>query len=60
MVYCDSTIVLPLLTHWALAEGRRREPKRLYEQLPRFLELLEGAFAEQKEERRKEGAFAAD
>jgi deoxyhypusine synthase len=58
VVYCDSTIVLPLLTHYVLAAGVRRAPKRLYEQLPRFLELLVAGFAKTREERMSEGAFS--
>jgi deoxyhypusine synthase len=57
VVYTDSTIALPLLTHYALATGARRTPKRLYERLPDFMELLKQHFAEMKEERMAEGAF---
>jgi deoxyhypusine synthase len=57
VVYTDSTIALPLLTHYALAKGARRTPKRLYERLPEFMELLKEHFAEMKEERIAEGAF---
>ncbi|MFL6289402.1 MAG: homospermidine biosynthesis protein [Thermoanaerobaculia bacterium] len=57
VVYTDSTIALPLLTHYALARGARRTPKRLYERLPDFMELLKQHFAEMKEERIAEGAF---
>jgi len=57
VVYTDTTIALPLLTHYALARGARRTPKRLYERLPDFMELLKQHFAEMKEERIAEGAF---
>ncbi len=57
VVYCDSTIALPLLTQYILAKGIRREPKRLYERLPDFLRLLTDRFSEMKEERIREGAF---
>jgi deoxyhypusine synthase len=60
VVYCDSTIALPLLTHYALAAGVRRQPRRLYEQLPGLLDLLEAQFARQREERMAEGAFSVD
>jgi deoxyhypusine synthase len=60
VVYCDATVVLPLLTHYALAAGVRRTPRRLYEQLPRFLELLVEGFARQREERMREGTFSVD
>jgi len=58
VAYCDSTIALPLLTHYALAQGTRREPKRLYEKLPQFLELLKEKFGDMREERLREGAFS--
>jgi deoxyhypusine synthase len=57
VVYTDSTIALPLLTHYALAKGARRTPKRLYERLPELMELLKQHFAEMREERIAEGAF---
>lgn len=57
VAYCDSTIALPLLTHYVLAKGERREPKRLYEKLPQFMELLKEAFAEKREERIAEGTL---
>ena len=57
VVYTDSTIALPLLTHYALARAARRTPKRLYERLPDFMELLKQHFAGMKEERIAEGAF---
>jgi deoxyhypusine synthase len=59
VVYCDSTIALPLLAHYVLARGERRPPKRLYERLPQLLEMLKEAFAGKKEERLREGAFSA-
>jgi deoxyhypusine synthase len=58
VAYCDSTIALPLLTHYALARGARREPKRLYEKLPQFLELLKEKFGGMREERLREGGFS--
>src|SRR5215204_2772718 len=57
VVYVDSTIALPLLTHYVLAEGIRRQPRRLYEKLPEFLELLKQEFEGKKEERMQEGAL---
>jgi deoxyhypusine synthase len=38
--YLDSTIALPLLTHYALAEHKPRKLKRLYHQLPKFMDRL--------------------
>lgn len=58
VVYNDSTIVLPLLTAYILGKGVRREPKRLYEKLPEFMEKLTAQFAEKREERIAEGKFA--
>jgi deoxyhypusine synthase len=57
VVYNDSTIVLPLLTAYILGKGVRREPKRLYEKLPEFMEKLTAQFAEKREERIAEGKF---
>ncbi|NLX03772.1 MAG: deoxyhypusine synthase [Phycisphaerae bacterium] len=36
--YLDSTVALPMLTHYALARHDRRKPKRLYDRLPELLE----------------------
>jgi len=38
--YCDSTIALPLLTAYALAEHPPRKPKRLYERRDALMESL--------------------
>ncbi|HEX5760633.1 MAG TPA: deoxyhypusine synthase [Thermoanaerobaculia bacterium] len=57
VVYCDSTIALPLLTHYALARGARRPPKRLYERLPDLDTRLREAFDERKRERIEEGRY---
>lgn len=38
--YTDSTIALPLLTHYALATCRRRRLRRLYDQRPELLRRL--------------------
>src|SRR5881396_3316784 len=38
--YTDSTIALPLLTSYALARHKEREPKRLYERREEFMDLL--------------------
>jgi deoxyhypusine synthase len=57
VVYADSTIVLPLLAHSALATTPRRPPKRLYEQLPQHLSLLEQAFSTKRAERMAEAPF---
>lgn len=38
--YCDATIALPVLTHYALANHKKRKPKRLYERRGRYMEAL--------------------
>jgi deoxyhypusine synthase len=38
--YCDSTIALPILTAYALANRKPRKPKRLYERRDQLLENL--------------------
>jgi deoxyhypusine synthase len=48
--YLDSTIALPVLTHYALARAEKRTPKRLYDKLPAMLEDLKAAFAARGEE----------
>ncbi|MCH8156881.1 MAG: deoxyhypusine synthase family protein, partial [Nitrospinae bacterium] len=47
--YSDTTIVMPLLTAYLESCGIRREPKRLYNKVPKFLETLREAFMEQKD-----------
>jgi deoxyhypusine synthase len=38
--YVDSTVALPLLTHYALARHKPRKLKRLYHKLPALMELV--------------------
>lgn len=38
--YLDSTVALPLLTHYALAKCKPRKPRRLFDQLPKMMERL--------------------
>jgi len=38
--YCDSTIALPILTAYALANHAPRKPKRLYERRDQLMDLL--------------------
>ncbi|HUI28633.1 MAG TPA: deoxyhypusine synthase [Candidatus Acidoferrales bacterium] len=40
VAYVDSTIAMPLLTSYALAKRKPREPKRLYLRLPLMLDAL--------------------
>jgi deoxyhypusine synthase len=40
VAYLDSTVALPVLTHYALARKRPRKLKRLYEQRPALLKRL--------------------
>jgi deoxyhypusine synthase len=42
--YLDSTVAVPLLTHYALANHRRRRPKKLYHKLPEIVKQLEKAY----------------
>ena len=42
--YCDSTIGLPLLTHYALARHRPRPRKRLYERREELLRAFREAY----------------
>ena len=42
--YTDSTIALPLLTSYALANRKPRKPRRLMDQLPRLMRALEKEF----------------
>jgi deoxyhypusine synthase len=43
VAYVDSTIALPLLTHYALANVPRRQPRRLCEKLDDILAQLRAA-----------------
>jgi deoxyhypusine synthase len=40
VAYLDSTVALPLVTHYALARRPKRKLKRLYDQLPKLLARL--------------------
>jgi len=42
--YVDSTVALPLLTHYALARHKPRKPKRLFEKLPALMARLKKEF----------------
>ena len=57
VLYCDSTIALPLVTHYLLAAGISREQKRLYDRREELMSALKAAFEENLETRRGEGAF---
>lgn len=39
--YLDSTVALPMMTHYALARHKTRKLKRLYDQLPKLMEREE-------------------
>ncbi len=60
VVYCDSTIALPLLTQYVLQKGIRRSPKRLFDDWQDLMARLERRFAEKMEERRNEGTLDLD
>jgi len=38
--YADTTIAMPLLTHYALAKHKPRKLKRLYDQRPQMVKAL--------------------
>ena len=59
VVYCDSTIALPILTQYVLEKGIRREPRRLFERHDELLARLRETFAGMQEERRREGTIEA-
>jgi deoxyhypusine synthase len=44
--YVDATVALPVLTAYALANHRPREPRRLYKQLPQLLQNLQDEYRE--------------
>ena len=42
--YVDSTVAFPILTHYALARRKPRKLKRLYDKLPKIMELVESEY----------------
>ncbi|MGQ9574540.1 MAG: homospermidine biosynthesis protein [Thermoguttaceae bacterium] len=42
--YTDTSIALPILTHYVLANHEPRKPKRLYDQRPKLMEALVRAY----------------
>ena len=46
VAYVDSTIALPILTHYALANVKPRKPKRLVDRLPELLEKIKAGRGE--------------
>jgi deoxyhypusine synthase len=46
--YVDSTVALPLITAYALARHKRREPKRLYQRREEFMQLLLSEYQKSK------------
>ncbi|HVS64353.1 MAG TPA: deoxyhypusine synthase, partial [Thermoanaerobaculia bacterium] len=60
VLYCDTTIALPLITHYLLSAGVEREHKRLYDRREDLVARLEAAFAQNLEDRRGEGRFDLD
>ena len=46
--YVDSTVALPIITAYALARHKPREPKRLYERREEFMELLISEYRKSK------------
>jgi deoxyhypusine synthase len=48
--YLDSTVALPIITAYALAQRKPRQPRRLYERREEFMDLLKSEY--QKSRRR--------
>ena len=48
--YLDSTVALPILTHYALARNKPRKLKRLYDKLPAYMKLVKKEFNERNQE----------
>jgi deoxyhypusine synthase len=46
--YVDSTVALPIITAYALAKHKPREPKRLYDRRDEFMNLLRSEYAKSK------------
>lgn len=46
--YVDSTVALPIITAYALAKHKPREPKRLYDRRDEFMELLRSEYRRSK------------
>ncbi|MEJ2110140.1 MAG: deoxyhypusine synthase [Acidobacteriota bacterium] len=44
--YLDTTVAVPLLTHYALARHKPRKIKRLYDRLPKIMSLVKKEFDE--------------
>jgi len=44
--YLDSTVAVPLMTHYALARHKPRKLKHLYDRLPEFMKLVKKEFDE--------------
>ena len=42
--YVDSTVAFPLLVHYAMAKCKPRKLKRLYDQLPKIMKLVEDEY----------------
>jgi deoxyhypusine synthase len=60
VLYTDTTIALPLITHYLMSSGVAREPKRLYDRREELMAGLKAAFEENLEARRQEGSFDLD
>jgi deoxyhypusine synthase len=46
--YVDSTVALPIITAYALAKHKPREPKRLYDRRQEFMTLLQSEYKKSK------------
>jgi deoxyhypusine synthase len=49
--YLDSTVALPLITAYALANRQAREPRRLMDRMDEMLQDLEKQYAKQRKKR---------
>jgi deoxyhypusine synthase len=54
--YLDSTVALPLLTAYALAKRKPRQPRRLMDRLPELMRRLEQEYAARRKEQDQPGS----
>jgi len=53
--YVDSTVALPLITAYALARRKKRQPRRLYDQRAEMMNTLASAYEKVRKRRLKRG-----
>jgi deoxyhypusine synthase len=54
--YTDTTLALPLFTHYALARHKPRRLRRLYDQRPRMMQALKKEYFTHNKVRMLDGA----